>query len=87
MPRLYTPPAVLVSRQEACRRLGISERSFDRHWANVFTDPRDAGKRRERVRRRVFEDELETAVRYGGGERARIAVLNYKGRIGRKEIA
>lgn len=75
----------LVNRSEVCRRLGISDSSFARHWNDVFTDPRPAEDRRVGVARQVFDDELDVAVNAGGGRRGRIAVLNFRGRLGRAE--
>jgi hypothetical protein len=79
-PRLTTS---LVRRSAACVALGISARTFDRHWAAVFTDPRTPEDRRPRVGRKVYEDELAVAVDAGGDHAGRIAVLNYRGTIGR----
>jgi len=89
MPRLFTPktPTVLVHRREACRRLAIGMRVFWQRWHSIFTDPRDPEDRRPGMERRVFEDELEIAAANGGGQRARIAVLNFRGIHGRRESA
>jgi hypothetical protein len=87
MLRLHAPPTSLVHRSEACWRLGIHRDTFWRVWHSVFTDPRDAEDRRPGVERKVYDDELKIAVESGGGKRARIAVLNYRGKIGRKESA
>lgn len=82
VPRLATR---LVSRAAACEALGVCPRSFSAHWARVFTDPRPPEDRRPRVARRVYEDELATAVGAGGGlsARAKAAVINYRAAAGR----
>ena len=87
MPRLFHPKTRLVRRREACYRLGISPRSFDRHWASVFTDPRDPEFQSAGNLRMVFSDELDAAVNAGGGRKGRIAVLNIRGKLNRKESA
>lgn len=87
MLRLHAPPTALVHRREACRQLGIERDTFWRVWHSVFTDPRDPEDRRPGVERKVYDDELQIAVTNGGGRRARTAVLNYRGRINRKESA
>lgn len=85
MPRIVYPKLTnsLKSRRVACEALGISPRSFDRHWASIFTDPRDPKYRQAGVIRQVFEDELSIAVSAGGGHRGRLAVLSYRGRMRR----
>jgi hypothetical protein len=77
----------LVRRSEACRRLAIGMRVFWQRWHSIFTDPRDPEDRRPGVERKVYSDELDIAVEFGGGQRARTAVLNYRGQINRKESA
>jgi hypothetical protein len=85
-PKLRTS---LVSRAAACAALGICETTFsagELAWKDVFTDPRSPERRRPRVRRLVYEDELATAVEAGGGTepRAKAAVLAYRDLIGRR---
>lgn len=82
IPRLTTR---LISRAAACDALGVAPRSFSRHWAAVFTDPRPPDDRRPRVRRQVYEDEVAVAVEAGGGRRGRLAVLDYRARVGRSK--
>lgn len=89
MLRLHTPRSAtsLVHRRDACAALAIGRDVFWRTWASVFTDPRDPEDRRPGVERKVYRDELEIAITNGGGRRARVAVINFRGRIGRKESA
>lgn len=75
----------LIRRSEATEKLGISARSFWKHWNVVFTDPRPPEDRRHKIQRCVFEDELSTAMEFGGrlGDRAKAAVLEYRRKNGR----
>lgn len=84
MPRLLTK---LVHRRHACDALAVSPRSFWRHWHPVFTETRSKDDQRAGCERKVFEDELAVAVEAGGGSRARVAVLTYRGKLGRKVVA
>lgn len=85
MPRAVSPKLVtsLVRRRDACKALGICRDTFWRVWHEVFTDPRSPEDRRAGCERKVFEDELATAVNAGGGTRARVAVVNFRGLVGR----
>lgn len=86
MPRTLTPsrPVIVrcVPKPEACRSLGISDRSFERHWQDTFTDkrPKDVRGLGRGSRRMVFEDELAEACANGGGvlQAAKVAVLNFR---------
>jgi hypothetical protein len=84
MPRTL-PLTKVVTKAVACDHLGICTRTFDRVWAAVFTDPRDADERGRGVARPVFEDELRAAVEAGGrtGSRARAAVYGVRKLTGR----
>jgi len=85
-----------VSRSKACERLGISDSTFWRRWHSIFTETRqeeDQVEGRELKQKRklfagvdrgVYEDELDLAVEKGGKHAARLAVLNYRGLMGRK---
>ena len=79
-PRLTTR---LVKLKEACHALGISDDTFSRRWADVFTETRDASERRHGIHRKVFEDELAEAVNNGGGTRAMAAVRAFRRIMGR----
>lgn len=85
MPRVVYPKLSnsLKSRRVACEALGISRDVFWRLWHPVFTDPRDLQYRTAGVSRQVYEDELSVAVSAGGGHRGRLAVLSYRGKLGR----
>lgn len=84
MPRAAKPRLKLVRNAEACEALGITRRTFWRRWAAVFTDARHPDERGPGCEFKVFDDELSVAVEKGGGPAARVAVLNYRGRVGRK---
>lgn len=82
-------PAALKSRSklpallpltEACRILGISVDSFNRHWRNTFTDFRTDGRQR-----RVSEDELKTARKHVDPSEARAAVMQLRLELGRMQ--
>jgi hypothetical protein len=83
MPPANTAPLKLVPISAACDSLGITRRTFWRHWATAFTDSRHPNERGRGHVFKVFSDELELAVREGGGRAARVAVLNYRGLAGR----
>lgn len=70
----------LLPLAEACRVLGISVDSFERHWRNVFTNYRTDGNQR-----RVSEDELKEARRHVEPLAARAAVLNLRAVLKRLE--
>ncbi len=84
MPRTLAPRPIVacIPKAEACRLLGISDRSFERHWQSIFTDKRPADMQAlgKGSRRMVFEDELREACANGGGvlHGAKVAVLNYR---------
>ncbi len=63
---------------DACRALGISDDTFRRRWADVFTDYRTDG-----GHRRVSEDELIEAQAYPDPAKARAAVLRLRRVLGR----
>lgn len=83
MPRTITK---LVGRAAACEHLGICPRTFSRHWANVFTDPRGPESRAKGAARRVYEDELAAAVDGGGGveQKAKNAVYRVRSLMNRR---
>lgn len=86
MPRAASPKLAtkLVHLREACDALAIHRNTFWRVWHAVFTDPRSPEDRRHGCERKVFEDELATAVNAGGGSRARLAVIEFRGLVGRR---
>lgn len=63
---------------DACDALGIGRTTFWAAWHAVFTDPRPTEDRRPRVSRKVYEDELATAVADG-----KAAVLLFRKLMGR----
>lgn len=79
-PRLATN---LLHLREACMALAISVPTFWRRWHSVFTDPRGPDDRRPGCERKVYEDEVATAVSAGGGSRGRVAVIEFRGLMGR----
>lgn len=84
MPRAAKVVTKLVKMRASCETLAISRPTFWRRWHSVFTDPRGSGDVRHGVERKVYEDELAVAVEEGGGESARLAVIAYRGRVGRR---
>lgn len=70
----------LLPLAEACRVLGISVDSYEKHWRNVFTDYRTDGNQR-----RVSEDELKEARKYVRPSEARAAVLQLRASLKRME--
>ncbi len=88
MPRTLKPSTIVrcIPKREACRFLGISDDSFEKHWQNTFTDKRPENQRGKGSRRMVFEDELREACANGGGvlHGAKVAVLNYRRLEGRR---
>ncbi|QJW93110.1 hypothetical protein [Frigoriglobus tundricola] len=67
----------LVSREEACQRLGCSKNTFFRKWHRVFTETREIGKR-ERFERKVYSDELDCAIENASKAAAAVANLRRK---------
>lgn len=86
MPRTVSPKLAtkLVHLRDACDALAISRDTFWVRWHATFTDPRSPEDRRPGVERKVFEDELATAVNAGGGSRAKLAVIAFRGQMGRR---
>ena len=70
----------LVSRRDACERLGCQRNAFWRNWHPVFTETRPPEKRK-RCDRKVYSDELDVAVENAAHGAA--AVLNHRRRMGR----
>lgn len=74
MARALPDPVDLVPLAEAARRLGVTPRTFRRHWQGVFTPRTACGKPPSAGRpRRFLADELAVAAAEG-----REAVLTYR---------
>ncbi|HEV3440083.1 MAG TPA: hypothetical protein VG122_22135 [Gemmata sp.] len=82
-PKLTTK---LLHRREADVALGISQVTFWRKWNAVFTDPRSKVDRKPSIERKVYEDELATAVAAGGNTRGMAAVLAFRALMGRADL-